>query len=53
LEGWIIQINLENYFLRTLVIVVGMSLAMIAVALGGDVQGDGGSGAMIFSVQAQ
>ena len=34
MEGWIIQINLENYFLRTLVIVVGMSLAMIAVALG-------------------
>jgi len=34
LEGWIIQINLENYFLRTLVLVVGMSLAMIAVALG-------------------
>jgi lysylphosphatidylglycerol synthetase-like protein (DUF2156 family) len=34
LEGWIIQINLENYFLRTLVIVVGMSLTMIAVALG-------------------
>ncbi len=34
LEGWIIQINLENYFLRTLVLVVGMSLTMIAVALG-------------------
>lgn len=34
MEGWIIQINLENYFLRTLVLVVGMSLTMIAVALG-------------------
>jgi hypothetical protein len=34
LEGWNIQINLENYFLRTLVIVVGMSLTMITVALG-------------------
>jgi hypothetical protein len=34
MEGWIIQINLENYFLRTLLIVVGMSLIMIAVALG-------------------
>jgi RsiW-degrading membrane proteinase PrsW (M82 family) len=34
MEGWIIHKSLDKHFLQTMVIVVGMSVTMIAVALG-------------------
>ena len=34
MEGWIIRISLDNLFLQTLAVVLGMSITMIAVALG-------------------